>query len=45
VPFETLRNWIGEARSAARARPIEAQLLKGVNGYSGAITVVLSGTS
>ena len=45
VPFEALRNWIGEVRSAARARPIEAQLLKGANGYSGAITVVLSGTS
>ena len=45
VPFEPLRGWIGEARSAARARPIEAQLLKGANGYSGAITVVLSGTS
>ena len=45
VPFEALRNWIGEARGAARARPIEAQLLKGANGYSGAITVVLSGTS
>ena len=45
VPFEALRNWIGEARSAARARPVEAQLLKGANGYSGAITIVLSGTS
>ena len=45
VPFEALGGWIGEARSAARARPIEAQLLKGANGYSGAITVVLSGTS
>ena len=45
TPFETLRSWIGEARSAARARPVEAQLLKGANGYSGAITVVLSGTS
>jgi len=45
VPFEALRNWIGEARGAARARPVEAQLLKGANGYSGAITVVLSGTS
>ena len=28
VPFEALRDWLGEARSAARARPIEAQLLK-----------------
>lgn len=45
VPFDALRNWIGEARSAARARPTEAQLLKGANGYSGAITIVLSGTS
>jgi len=45
VPFETLRNWIGEARSAARARPVEAQLLKSANGYSGTITIVLSGTT
>lgn len=45
TPFEALRTWIGEARSAARARPVEAQLLKGANGYSGAITVVLAGTS
>ena len=45
VPFEALRNWIGEARSAARARPVEAQLLKAASGYSGAIVVVLSGTS
>jgi len=45
VPFETLRNWIGEARSAARARPVEAQLQKGTSGYSGTITVVLSGTT
>jgi general secretion pathway protein M len=45
VPFEALRNWIGETRSAARARPVEAQLLKGANGYSGAITLVLPGTS
>jgi general secretion pathway protein M len=43
--FETLRDWIGEARSAARARPVEVQLLKSASGYSGAITVVLSGTS
>jgi len=45
VPFEALRNWIGEARSAARARPIEAQLQKGASGYSGTITIVLSGTT
>ena len=29
VPFESLRTWLGEARSAARARPVEAQLLQG----------------
>ena len=45
VPFEALRNWIGEARSAARARPVEAQLLKSPTGYSGTITIVLSGTT
>ena len=45
VPFEALRNWLGEARSAARARPVEAQLLKSATGYSGTITIVLSGTT
>jgi general secretion pathway protein M len=45
VPFEALRNWLGEVRSAARARPVEAQLLKGAAGYSGSISVAMSGTS
>jgi len=43
VPFEAVRNWLGEVRSAARARPVEAQLLKGAAGYSGSITVTLAG--
>ena len=43
VPFEAVRNWLGEVRSAARARPVEAQLLKGASGYSGSITITLSG--
>ena len=43
VPFEALRNWLGEARSAARARPVEAQLLKGASGYSGSISITLAG--
>ena len=43
VPFEALRNWLGEARSAARARPVEAQLLKGASGYSGSISISLAG--
>ena len=43
VQFEALRNWLGEVRSAARARPVEAQLLKGASGYSGSITITLAG--
>lgn len=37
---EQLRAWLAEARSAARARPIEAQLQRGPKGYTG--TLVLS---
>ena len=44
VPFEALRDWLGEARSAARARPVEAQLLKGASGYSGSISITLAGS-
>lgn len=40
---EGLRAWLGEARSAARARPIELQLQRGAQGYSGNLTVTLSG--
>jgi general secretion pathway protein M len=43
LPFDALRNWLGEVRSAARARPVEAQLLKGASGYSGSITIALAG--
>jgi general secretion pathway protein M len=45
VPFESLRTWLGEARRAARARPVEAQLLKSAGGYSGSIALTLAGTS
>ena len=45
VPFESLRTWLGEARRAARARPVEAQLLKSAGGYSGSISLTLAGTS
>jgi general secretion pathway protein M len=44
LPFEALRNWLGEVRSAARARPVEAQFLKGASGYSGSISITLAGT-
>lgn len=41
-----LRDWIAEARSAARTRPLEANLTRGPQGYSGSIVVALpSGAS
>lgn len=40
---EALRGWLVEARSAARVRPIEAQLTRAGNGYSGTLIVQLSG--
>lgn len=42
VPAEALIHWLGEARRAARARPVQAQLQRGASGnhYSG--TVVLA---
>lgn len=39
VNAEALRTWLNEARSGARARPIEAQLQRGASGYSGTLTV------
>jgi general secretion pathway protein M len=39
IPAEALRAWLGEARSAARARPLEAQMIKSGPGYNGSITV------
>ena len=45
VPFEALRTWLGEARSGARARPVEAQFLKAAAGYSGSISVTLPGAA
>jgi general secretion pathway protein M len=43
VTPEALRAWLGEARSGARARPVEAQLQRGPLGYSGTIGVALGG--
>ncbi|MEO8921390.1 MAG: type II secretion system protein GspM [Caldimonas sp.] len=39
IAAEALRAWLGEARSAARARPVEAQMVKAASGYSGSIVV------
>jgi general secretion pathway protein M len=34
-----VRDWLSEARSAARVRPIEANLTRGAQGYSGTVIV------
>ncbi len=38
---EQLRDWLSEARSGARARPVEAQLSRNAQGYSGSIVLSL----
>jgi general secretion pathway protein M len=43
VDAEALRGWLTEARSAARARPVEASLSRAQSGYSGTIVVTLGG--
>jgi general secretion pathway protein M len=40
-----LREWLGEVRSGARVRPIETQLSRGPNGYTGTLIVAMGGTS
>jgi general secretion pathway protein M len=42
---EQLRGWLAEARSGARARPVEATLTRGPKGYSGTIVVAVGGAS
>lgn len=43
VTGETLRAWLTEARSGARARPTEAQLTRGPQGYAGTLIVTIGG--
>jgi general secretion pathway protein M len=38
---EALRGWLNEARSGARARPVEASLQRGGSGFTGSVTVTL----
>ena len=45
IPAEALRAWLGEARSGARARPVEAQWVKAGDGYSGNVAVLLGSSS
>lgn len=40
---QALQAWLGEVRSAARARPVEAQLTRGPKGFSGSLVLTLGG--
>jgi general secretion pathway protein M len=39
-----VRDWLAETRSTARTRPIEANLTRGAQGYSGTVVVQMPGT-
>lgn len=39
VSSTQLREWLAEARAGARARPVEAQLNRGVQGFSGSVVL------
>lgn len=39
----TLRGFLTEARSSARARPLEAQLVRGPRGYDGTLILAIGG--
>lgn len=41
VGSEALQAWLGEIRSAARARPVEATLQRGPQGFTGSIVLAL----
>lgn len=43
IDSESLRSWLAEVRSGARARPIEAQLARGPQGFTGTVTVLMVG--
>lgn len=45
VTGEELRSWLAEARSGARARPVETQLNRGPEGYAGTMIVTLGSAS
>lgn len=45
VGTSALGNWLLEARSGARAQPVEANLVRGAQGYSGTVVVTLGAGS
>jgi len=40
IPTDALRGWLAEARSAARARPVDVTLTRGPTGFTGSVIVV-----
>ena len=42
---QALRDWLAEARSGARARPLEANLTRAGAGYTGSIVLAIGGGS
>ncbi|MEN9418244.1 MAG: hypothetical protein RI988_1864 [Pseudomonadota bacterium] len=44
VPPQALRAWLAEARSGARARPVDVQLMQAGAGFSGTVTVAIPAT-
>ena len=45
VSSAQLREWLAEARAGARARPVEAQLSRGAQGFSGSVVLSLGAGS
>ena len=43
VDSGSLRQWLAEVRSGARARALEAQLNRGASGYSGTVVLAVGG--
>jgi len=43
VSTGALRDWLAEARSGARARPVEASLMRGAQGFSGTLVLAIGG--
>ena len=44
ISAEALRAWLQEARSTARARAVEVQLVRNPQGFAGTVVVALGGT-
>jgi general secretion pathway protein M len=45
VSSAQLREWLAEARAGARARPVEAQLSRGAQGFTGSVVLSLGAGS